>query len=929
MRLPILILLFLVSSVSANAQLLLAFQGGESNPSDTWAYTSTGAGAEAFEESQSPPNVKSGSFSLVVGGTDPSGGSCFGGGAGNGAAIDNIFTFEDIDLSTYPAVPKTLEFWYGNRIPYCNGAGWDVGEDLIFTPIIDGTEADPIVLENGGGDLSLAIADHNYIYEVPECALSFGFKLQINLNRRDELLFLDDVSLTAAGNPEPVFLDAGPDGQVCPGNEITLTGTAEGDLGNVLWTGGAGSFSDPTSPTAVYTAGEAEEGTVVLTLTAITACGFTIESQTEILVTGSIPEASIISSLGDEICPGQIGQLTAFGGTEYLWSTGEDAEDIFIDSPGTYSVEVTNECGTDAAEIVIVPGDVISVSLTAQICPGESIILPDGSLADSAGIYEVLIETEADCDTLYTVEVAPVAPLSIASEEVSCDYEEETFVLTVTIDGGDPGSLTASGAEGGFAGPVFTSVPIAAGSEYSLTVSDANGCDSLVISGFEACICPAVAVLTGDTAICKGETAELLATFEGTGPFLLEYTDGTDLFTEVAESNTLQIPLSPDSTVTYTATQITDEVCTGNASGTAEITVLPLPDAGADTEATVCDNQPAAVLTDLLGGTPDPGGLWVYQFSDTLSGETVFPAEAPQGLYIYTADAGICGTDNAFLNLFIAEAPAAVIDDTYGLCPTGTVPIPVSYTGSLPATLTYTFNGAPQPPLVINQSDAAIIAAAAGTYTLTGADDGTCASQGTGTAEVELLPAPVAEFERFFIGNVRGSDVFGFSVFNPLPDRMYLWEFFDIGNDGGPMRFAEAEGPEVQLALRGRNGGLFRGCLEVISAEGCTSTTCADFELIPEQYFFMPNAFSPDGDGINDLFFPVMRGYEDYTFDFRIYDRNGSLVFSTDNPEKKWNGSLNGGTHYVGTGIYTWRVEMNPRSSAGSVVKQGHVTLLR
>lgn len=929
MRLSFLILLFLVSSASASAQLLLAFQGGEGNPGDTWSFTSTGAGAEAFEESQSPPNVKSGSFSLVVGGTDPSGGSCFGGGAGNGAAIDNIFTFEEIDLTAYPAIAKTLEFWYGNRQPYCNGAGWDTGEDLIFTPIIDGDEAAPLVIETGGGDLSLAIADHNFTYEVPECALSFGFKLEINLNRRDELLFLDDVSLTAAGNPEPVSVDAGPDGQVCPGNEITLPGTAEGDLGNVFWTGGAGSFSDPASPNTVYTAGEAEEGTVVLTLTAVTVCGFTLESETEILVTGSAPEASIISSLGNEICPGQIGQLTAFGGTEYLWSNGETAEDIFIESPGTYAVEVTNECGTDTAEIIVVPGEVISLNLTVQICPGASITLPDGSTADNPGTFEVLIPVEADCDTLYTVEVNPAVPLSLASQEVTCNYDEETFVLSLTVDGGDQSSLTAEGVEGSFAGGTFTSDPLPAETEYSLTVTDADGCDTLFISGFEACICPTAALLTGDTAICKGEGTALTATFEGIGPFLFQYTDGVSTFTEVTESSTLQIPIIPDSSVAFTATQITDEVCTGTAGGTAEITVLPLPDAGADAEATVCDNLPSAILTDLLGGSPDPGGLWVYQFSDTLSGETVQPGEAPQGLYVYTADGGICGTDNAFLNLFIAEAPAAAIEGTYGLCPEGITPIPVAYTGSLPATVTYTFNGAAQPPLTLTQGNGAIHASAAGTYVLTGADDGTCTSQGTGTAQAELLPAPGAEFERFYIGNVRGSDVFGFSVFNPLPGRVYRWEFFDIGNDGGPVRFAQAEGPEVQLELRGRNGGIFRACLEVTSAEGCTSSTCIAFEVTSEQYFFMPNAFSPDGDGINDLFFPVIRGYDDYTFDFRIYDRNGALVFRTDNPEEKWNGSLKGGTHYVGTGIYTWRVEMNPRGSAGSVVKQGHVTLLR
>ncbi|MFN2422689.1 MAG: gliding motility-associated C-terminal domain-containing protein [Cryomorphaceae bacterium] len=500
MRISFLFLFHLILSVSASAQLTLAFQGGENTPDDTWSFASTGEGPEAIEESQSPPNIKSGTFSMVVGGTDPAGGSCFGGGTGNGAAIDNIFTFEAVDLTAYPDITKTLEFWYGSRQPYCNGTGWDMGEDLIFTPIIDGTELEPIVLETGGGELSPSITETSYVYEVPGCAMSFGFKLMINLNRRDELLFLDDVSLSADGNPEPVLVDAGPDGEVCAGSDINLSGVAGGNLDNISWSGGAGSFSDSASPNTVYTAGDAEEGVVTLTLTAVTACGLIIESETEILVTGNAPETGIESSLGNEICPGQVSQLTAFGGNDYLWSTGQSGESISISEPGTYSVEVSNECGSETLEIIVefADGPVVILPADTLICQGEEIILtPAGEFAfyswstgseepliiAGAGTYVLTVTDEAGCEGSGTVSVLEGGPEAAFGFTPSGTVGPETVV--VFNNQSESGGAAITSQEWNFGdGTVSTALnpehQYTNSGAYSitLTVTDENGCTS-------------------------------------------------------------------------------------------------------------------------------------------------------------------------------------------------------------------------------------------------------------------------------------------------------------------------------------------------------------------------------------------------------------------------------------------------------------------
>lgn len=915
-------------SQGVSSQQVIAFQGGEGTPADNWAYTNTGAGPQALNEAQSPPNIKSGSVSMVTGGTDPAGGSCFGGGTGNGQAIDHTFTFESIDLTAYPATAKSLEFWYGSRQPYCFGSGWDEGENLIFRPIIDGVIQPPITIESGGGDLSLPISDNAYLFDIPECAESFGFILFINLNRRDELLFLDDVSLTVFGNTQPVTIDAGPGGQVCPGNGFDLMGSFEGAVDNIGWSGGAGSFEDPESTNTVYTAEATESGTVVLTLSGTTVCGTVIESQVEVLVAGAQPVASVISDLGNEICPGQTALLTAFGGDTYLWSNGETAEDIFVDEPGTYSVTVTNECGDDTAEITLVPGDVIGVDLTLELCPGGEVMLPDSTLTDAIGQYEVLIEIPADCDTLYTIVVVPALPLTVGAVETMCDYDAETFTLTFEVTGGNQATLEAQGVEGSFAGGIFTSAPIPAGSDYSIGVSDINQCEVIEITGFEACICPSSVVLTGTSLICAGESATLEFAFEGVAPFEFTYSDGSENYDLTANENLFTLQVNPDSSVQYAAVMVSDTLCTGFASGTATVTVLPLPNAGWGGDTLLCDNGPPIELSVLLGGTPNAGGVWTFAANDTVAA-LYDPGADPPGFYTYLVNGGICGTDQASVIIQVSEAPEATISGTLGRCPGEGAEIPVEVNGTGPFTIVYQRDGVTQPPAALGGLPYQFSVNESGSYTLTAIDDGTCSAPADGTVVVETLLPPRAAFSRTEAGMELGSAVFEFAALDTAVGNSYAWQFLEIGPGGQSLPMGQSAHPQPRLVLRGRNGGAFRACLEVTNAEGCASIACEDFDAIVERHFFMPNAFTPDGDGINDLFYPVLTGYEDYTFAMTVYDRYGSQVFRTLDPDEKWNGSMNGGSHYVEAGVYLWRVEMIPKNSADSEVRQGHVTVIR
>ena len=175
------------------AQITIAFQGGE--PGDTWDYVSSGADATANAQSFLVPNKIAGTRSLVVGGNTP-GGSCIDGGTGNGPSTARFFTFNNLDVSSSSNYARQLTFNWGNRHPVCTGTGWDSGENLVFTAYHDGVAQTSTTIAMGGGDAVFNIQQNVFNYIIPPCVNNFYFHLTVTTNRRDELLFVDNVLIT-------------------------------------------------------------------------------------------------------------------------------------------------------------------------------------------------------------------------------------------------------------------------------------------------------------------------------------------------------------------------------------------------------------------------------------------------------------------------------------------------------------------------------------------------------------------------------------------------------------------------------------------------------------------------------------------------------------------------------------------------------------
>lgn len=116
--------------------------------------------------------------------------------------------------------------------------------------------------------------------------------------------------------------------------------------------------------------------------------------------------------------------------------------------------------------------------------------------------------------------------------------------------------------------------------------------------------------------------------------------------------------------------------------------------------------------------------------------------------------------------------------------------------------------------------------------------------------------------------------------------------------------------------------------LIVTHPSGCPDTAYKIIDVVPLVTYHMPNAFSPNGDGRNDLFkgVGVLTGMSD--FKMTIWNRWGELMFTTTDPSEGWNGlKMNNGQEAI-VGVYVYQIEyVDPRGDKQAL--KGYATLLR
>jgi gliding motility-associated-like protein len=106
-----------------------------------------------------------------------------------------------------------------------------------------------------------------------------------------------------------------------------------------------------------------------------------------------------------------------------------------------------------------------------------------------------------------------------------------------------------------------------------------------------------------------------------------------------------------------------------------------------------------------------------------------------------------------------------------------------------------------------------------------------------------------------------------------------------------------------------------------------TTDTIVAF-LKPQDYvYFVPNAFTPNGDGINDFFLPLGNVIRPERYDLAIFDRWGQQIFQTLDPSIGWDGTSGGVP--VPDGVYVYRAFVVDDIKGERYELFGHVTLFR
>ena len=92
---------------------------------------------------------------------------------------------------------------------------------------------------------------------------------------------------------------------------------------------------------------------------------------------------------------------------------------------------------------------------------------------------------------------------------------------------------------------------------------------------------------------------------------------------------------------------------------------------------------------------------------------------------------------------------------------------------------------------------------------------------------------------------------------------------------------------------------------------------------------FVPNAFSPNNDGVNDAFYALSESFTCWReWRLQIYNRWGDLIWETDDPDEYWYGQVQNGNHFVSDGVYVWVLQAQGYDAL-TLDLQGSVTVFR
>jgi len=581
------------------------------------------------------------------------------------------------------------------------------------------------------------------------------------------------------------------------------------------------------------------------------------------------------ASADTTICLGNTIQLNASGGLTYTWSPASTLNNPNISNPvaspsttTTYYVTAYDGICSDIDSVSVTVSQVnASAANDTTICAGESVQLwasggivynwSSGSTLSNAAIsnpiasplvnttYTVTVSNALNCQDTesVTVTVNPLPVISLGNDTTLCSGD------VLTLDAG-------SGFSSYFWNPSGSTqtLQVSTSGIYSVTVTDNNQCsgsDNISVSvlpNADATIIEILPVCSNANQI-QMNAAEQGGIWSGIG------ISSTGLFQPSIAGAGIH-------TIIYTISGICGD------SDTVTVTVFAAPQINLGPDTSLCSGD---VLT-LDAGAGFSSYFWAP------AGNTQTLQVSTSGTYSVTVtDNNQCsGSDN--ISVSVLPNADATITDVLPLC-----------SNAAQITLTSVQSGGVWSGTGISNPAGGIFnpsTAGAGDHIITYTIVGSCGDSDSTIITVLEIPSGLVSATNESCSGANDGSI-SLSVSGGLPDYMLQWS-----NGSTTLQIIQLE------------PGIYT--VQITDANGCAVTTSgtviASSEACFTNHVFVPNIFSPDGNGHNDALFVRGSGIE--YMEFVIFNRWGQKIFETTNQSQGWDGTFKG--QNVEAGVYSY-----------------------
>jgi len=705
-------------------------------------------------------------------------------------------------------------------------------------------------------------------------------------------------------NPLPTPT-AGSTSPVCMNQNLSLTSSG----GNTYSWSGPNTYTSAQQNPTINGVSMAGNGIYTVTVTDVNLC---VNSTTVSVTINPLP---VVTVTGATVCANNTINLTSGGGVTYSWigpnSFSSNQQNPSITGAtaamsGSYVVTVTdaNNCSnSNTTQVTVNPLLVIAASNNGPLCAGATL-----NISSNAGVSWNWSGPNGFTSTTQNGSIIGATPIVSGTYTVNatdangCPGSATTNVtvnpLPVPVPGnngpiceGATLNLSGSGGPsyiwtgpGGFnstlTNPSIASSTTTMSGTYTLTIIDGNNCMASATTLVQ--VNPLPVVTANSPTICMGNSATLTAN----GASTYSWSPAVSLSSVVGNN----ITANPASTTQYVVTGVDANGCVNMANLTVNVNSLP----------PVAVNT-AAICLGQTTGTLNASGAVTYAWSpvsglSSSSGASVTASPGASTNYTVT------GTD---INGCVNTATTTVVVNPVPIVAAS----PQTTSGCAPLCVNFLNTTAATGNCMWNFGDGSTSAGCTPNHCFTGqgtfsavltlTDGNGCI--GTSTATVIVYPVPDANFDAspqpttildptiHFYDATSGATIAG-------------WSWF-FGDPNGSV--SNAQNPTfVYNAV-----GTYDVILAVISDKGCVDTTIKIIKIEDEIMFYIPNAFSPNSDGVNDGFKGTGMGIDTTTYNIWIFDRWGNQVFYTANMEEAWDGRFQGKEgDIVQEDVYVWQV---------------------